>query len=68
MEQTSDIMLSVDETAALLRLNRKTVYELVKAGDLPGAQRFAGTIRVHKATLLASFSVGVPPKQRKPSR
>lgn len=62
-------MLSVDETAALLKLNRKTVYEMVRNGELPGAQRFRGTIRVYRPTLLASFAAGeLPAKRRKQSR
>lgn len=64
----SDI-ITVDEAATLLRLNRKTIYDAVKLGELPGARYVRGTIRIHKPTLLASFeSMDVPSKQRKRSR
>jgi excisionase family DNA binding protein len=52
-EQLEPEVLTVDETAKLLRLNRKTVYEMVEKRQLPGAKRFRGAIRIHRATLIA---------------
>lgn len=46
-------MLTVDEASAFLRVNRKTVYEAVKNGSLPGAVRLGSTIRISKSALLA---------------
>lgn len=61
--------ITVDECAALLRLNRKTVYDAVREGELPGAKTVRGTIRIRKETVLAWFaSEGVPLKQQKRSR
>ncbi len=60
----SDI-ISVDELAEYLKLNRKTVYEMVSAGELPGARRLRGTIRIHFPTVLAWLEKGEAPKQRK---
>lgn len=52
-EKIEPEMLTVDEAATLLRLNRKTVYVMVDKRQLPGAKRFRGAIRIHRPTLLA---------------
>ena len=49
-------VLTVDELAAYLRLNRKTVYAAIAAGELPGARRIGGTIRINRDTVLAWLS------------
>jgi excisionase family DNA binding protein len=46
------VVLTVDEVAELLRVDRKTVYEAVRVGELPGAVRVGRAIRVHRATFL----------------
>jgi len=47
--------LTVDEAARLLRVNRKTLYEVIRS-DCPGwAIRFGRTIRVSRAALLEAF-------------
>ncbi len=46
------LFLSVDEAAELLRLNRKTLYEAVKLGRVPGVVRVGRSIRIRRATLL----------------
>jgi excisionase family DNA binding protein len=53
-------VLTVDEAAKLLRLNRKTVYSMVDKRQLPGARRFRGAIRIHKPTLVAWMAAGAP--------
>jgi excisionase family DNA binding protein len=50
--------LTVDEAADVLRVNRKTVYELVAAGELPGVRCFGRTIRIHRETLLRWLADG----------
>lgn len=61
--------ITVDECAGLLRMNRKTVYDAVKLGELPGAQRVRGAIRIHRGTVLAWFATGqTPVKQRRRSK
>ena len=63
-----DIM-NVSECAKFMRLNTKTVYDMVKFGELPGARNARGTIRIRKATVLAWLDAGgVPVNQRKQSR
>lgn len=37
----------------MLRLNRKTVYEAVQSGQIPGAVRVGNTIRFSRDTVLA---------------
>lgn len=49
-------VLTVEEVAKLLRLDRKTVYAMVQKNRLPGARRFGGAIRIHKPTLVAWMS------------
>lgn len=51
-------VLTVDEAAKLLRLNRKTVYSMVDKKQLPGARRFRGTIRIHRPTLVRWMQEG----------
>lgn len=60
-----DIM-NVDELAEFMRVNRKTIYDMIKFGELPGAQSVRGTIRIRKQAVLAWLDAGgVPVKQRK---
>jgi excisionase family DNA binding protein len=42
----------VDEAAAFLRLNRKTLYDAVRAGELPGVVRVGRSIRIGRDALL----------------
>ena len=37
--QEIPVVLTVDELAALLRVNRKTVYEALARGEIPGARQ-----------------------------
>ena len=45
-------VLTVDELAALLRVNRKTVYAALSRGSIPGAKRIGATYRIHRDALL----------------
>ncbi len=49
-------VLTVDDLAKLLKVNRNTVYGLVKTGDIPGAVHLGRTIRIHGPTVLAWLS------------
>jgi excisionase family DNA binding protein len=57
-DQSGMRVLTVDEVAALLRVDRKTVYEMVKRGELPGVRRVGRTIRVHEPSLVAWLANG----------
>jgi excisionase family DNA binding protein len=56
--------VTVEEAAELLRLDRKTVYAMIKRGELPGARRFGRTYRIHLPTLLEWFAAGQRPARR----
>jgi excisionase family DNA binding protein len=45
-------VLSIEEVARLLRVHRKTVYEAVARGQLPG-RRIGRVLRIDRDTLLA---------------
>ncbi|MDC0708770.1 helix-turn-helix domain-containing protein [Stigmatella sp. ncwal1] len=47
----SDV-LTVEEAAAFLRVNRKTLYEAVRLGSIPGVIRIGRSIRISRSTLL----------------
>lgn len=51
-------IITVDQAAALLQLDRKTVYVLVEKRQLPGARRLGKCIRIHKATLMKWMETG----------
>lgn len=46
-----DDILTVDEAARLLRVNRKTLYASIRAGEVPAA-RVGGAIRLSRTALL----------------
>ncbi len=48
-------VLTVAEAAALLRVNRKTLYEVIRLSQPPWAIRFGRTIRVSRNALLEAF-------------
>ena len=45
-------VLTVDEAAELLRVDRKTVYESIRRGELPGVVRLGRSIRIGRGALL----------------
>lgn len=59
--------LTVEEAAALLRLNRNTLYEVIKAGEAPWAKLLGKQVRISRAALLKWFeqtTVAAPKKRR----
>ena len=52
------VVLTVDELAALLRCNRKTVYAAINRGEIPGVRRLGGAIRIHRDTVLTWLGHG----------
>jgi excisionase family DNA binding protein len=46
------VVLTVDEAAELLRVDRKTVYESIRRGELPGVVRLGRSIRIGRTALL----------------
>ena len=51
-------VLTVDEVAALLRVNRKTVYDAIKYKEFPGVRRIRGTIRIARDAVLRWLEEG----------
>ena len=49
---TLPLALTVDEAARLLRVNRKTLYDAVRDGRVPGVVRMGRTIRIGRDALL----------------
>jgi excisionase family DNA binding protein len=46
------VVLTVDEAAAFLRVNRKTLYEAIRLGHVPGVIRLGRVIRIGQTALL----------------
>ncbi|ADO68723.1 helix-turn-helix domain-containing protein [Stigmatella aurantiaca] len=44
--------LTVDEAAALLRVNRKTLYESIRLEQVPGVVHIGRSIRLRRSVLL----------------
>jgi excisionase family DNA binding protein len=51
-------VLTADELAALLRLDRKTVYAMIKRGEIPGVRRFGRAVRILRVTVLQWLAEG----------
>ena len=52
----TQIFLTVDELAALLRVNRKTVYEALARGEIPGARKVGNTYRILREAVIVWFT------------
>ena len=57
MNETS-LLMTVDELASLLRLNRDTAYKAVAERQIPGIRRIGRTIRIHRAAVMAWLESG----------
>jgi|HubBroStandDraft_1064217.scaffolds.fasta_scaffold120747_2 excisionase family DNA binding protein len=51
-------VLTADEAAELLRVDRKTVYGLIARGEMPGVRRLGRAVRIHRDTMLAWMAHG----------
>lgn len=45
-------VITVAELATLLRMNEKSVYDLIARGKVPGARKVGGAWRVHRPTVI----------------
>ena len=52
------VVLTVDEAAALLRVERKTLYDAIHRGEVPGVRRIGRLIRLSRETLLKWLAGG----------
>jgi excisionase family DNA binding protein len=53
-----DEVLTVKETAKVLRMSENSVYETVKRGQLPGVIRLGRTIRISRSVLDGLLTTG----------
>ncbi len=51
-------ILTVDELADLLRVNRKTLYYALSRGEIPGARRIGATYRIYRDAVLTWLTSG----------
>lgn len=61
-------VLTVDELAVFLRLNRKTVYDALARGEIPGARRIGGSYRILREAVIAWLGSGQVRVSRKRQR
>ena len=59
-------VITADEVAKLLRVNRKTVYTAFKQGEIPGGRRIGGTIRFYRDRVLEWLAQGQECAPRSP--
>jgi len=52
VEPEATPILTVDELAALLRVERKTIYAAITRGDIPGVRRVGRSIRISRDAVL----------------
>ncbi len=55
-------IMTIDEIAELLRLNRKTVYELARQGKIP-VRRVGKSLRASRETVMRWLADGVAPRE-----
>jgi excisionase family DNA binding protein len=60
----SKLFVTADELAAILRLDRKTLYAMAAANKIPGCRRCGKQYRFHLPTVLAWFEAG-PDRDRR---
>ena len=61
-------IVSVAEFLAEIPLNRKTLYNSIRLGEIPGVRRVCGRILIHRPTVIEWFRTGqgaVPRSRRK---
>jgi excisionase family DNA binding protein len=58
-------VLTVEEVAQLLRLNKKTVYQAAACGEIPGARRIGRVIRFYGPALAKWLETGAGTRGRR---
>jgi excisionase family DNA binding protein len=54
-------VLTVDEVAALLRIERKTAYAAIQRGEIPGVRRIGSILRISREAVLDWLARGDDP-------
>jgi excisionase family DNA binding protein len=52
------VVLTVDEVAAIMRVDRKTIYGVIARGEMPGVRRLGRSVRLHRDTVLRWLADG----------
>lgn len=60
VKSAESLTITFREAVALTGLSRNTLYKLVKAGDVPGAQKLGNWYRFHRALLVEWLEGKVP--------
>jgi excisionase family DNA binding protein len=58
--------LKVEELARLMRVDRKTLYEAIAAGEIPGVCRIGRVLRIHRDAVLEWMRSGRGPAGPRP--
>jgi excisionase family DNA binding protein len=58
-------VMTVDELAELLRVDRKTAYSAIAQGEIPGVRRIGRTIRISRDTVLIWLGEGRVSRSRR---
>jgi excisionase family DNA binding protein len=62
---TESPVMTVNELAALLRVNRKSVYEAIARGEIPGVRRIGRSFRASREAVLAWLREGRVSRSRR---
>jgi excisionase family DNA binding protein len=49
-------VLTIEELAAFLRVNHKTVRQAIVRGEIPGVRRVGGVIRIYREAVISWFT------------
>jgi excisionase family DNA binding protein len=58
-------VITVDELAELLRLDRKTVYSAIQQGEIPGVRRIGRAIRISREAVVVWLREGRASRSRR---
>jgi excisionase family DNA binding protein len=63
-------IITVEELAVLLRMNKKSLYDLCANGQIPGVTKVGTAWRVHRPTVVAWLSgqIGAPKPRKRGAR
>lgn len=63
-------VLTIEELASMLRVRRKSLYEMVARGAIPGVQKIGRVWRAHRPTVVAWLAgqISASPEPRKRGR
>ena len=63
-DRPESLLLTINETAKLLGLHRRTVYTLISGGNLPRSFKLGGRRVFRRADLETWIELGLPPLER----